>query len=306
MEKPTRLTNQQRFKQRKGHRKKQLEQCHRKRERVATVRKWSSTKVKFGNKGKGSIYSVDGMAETDGWTQSDGANSQEDSDFCITEHSQDVVTDDISNPVGATGAVKLEDEHEWRNGHFKNYLQKQRQDHCILLRNKFQMLGILASERSDDDEMEAPIYVFDDDENGRWIKEEAVVDSGAVGCVTSRNRVPHLQVEETPESRRGETWTCAGGREIKMEGKVTVHWTTESGVSKKGVFNVGAVSRTLISVVRLQETRHDVILTKNRPRIINMKTGDVMPLRKNRRVYFGFVDMDSDAPIEKLKSVRIL
>ena len=90
---------------------------------------------------------------------------------------------------------------------FKNYLKKHRQDHCISLRNKFQMLGILESERSDDDEMEAPIYVFDDNENGRWIKEEAVVDSGAVECVTSRNRVPHLKVEETPESRRGETWS---------------------------------------------------------------------------------------------------
>ena len=195
------------------------------------------------------------------------------------------MTDDISNRVGATGEVELGDEHEWIDGHFKNDLKKQRQDHCILLRNKFQMLGILESERSDDDEMEAPIYVFDDDENGRWIKEEAVVDSGAVECVTSRNRVPHLKVEETPGSRRGETWTCAGGREIKMEGKVTVHWTTESGVSKKSVFNVGAVSRTLISVDRLQETGHDVILTQNRPRIINMKTGDVMPLRKNRDVF---------------------
>ena len=30
--------------------------------------KWSSTKGKFGSKGKGSIYSVDGIAESDGWT----------------------------------------------------------------------------------------------------------------------------------------------------------------------------------------------------------------------------------------------
>ena len=118
--------------------------------------------------------------------------------------------------------MKLGDEHEWRTGQFKNFFKKQREDICILLRNKFQMLGILESERSDDDEMEAPIYVFDDKENGRWIKEEAVVDSGAVECVTNRNRVPHLKVEETPGRRRGETWTCAGGKEIKKEGKVTL------------------------------------------------------------------------------------
>ena len=94
---------------------------------------------------------------------------------------------------------------------FTNFLKKQRQGHCIPLCNKFQMLGKLESDRSDDDDMEAPRYVFDDNENGRWIKEEAVVDS-AVECVTSRKRVPHLKVEETPESRRGETWTCAGGK----------------------------------------------------------------------------------------------
>ena len=127
----------------------------------------SSTKDKFGSKGKGSIYSVDGITESDWWTQSDFANSEEDLHFCIMEHSQDVVMDDTTNRVGATGAVKLGDQNEWRNGRFKNFLKKQRQDHCIPLRNKFQMLGTLESVRSDDDGMEAPKYVSDDDEDGR-------------------------------------------------------------------------------------------------------------------------------------------
>ena len=152
------------------------------------------------------------------------------------------------------------------------------------MRNMFQMLGILESKRDDDDDVEAPIHVFDDNENGRWIKGEAVVDSVAVDCATSRKRVPRLKVEETPESRRGETWTCAGGKEIKNECGVTIHWTG-SGVLKKGVFKVGAVSRTPISVDRLQETGHDVIPTKNHPRIINVKTGEVMPCRKWRGMF---------------------
>ena len=86
------------------------------------------------------------------------------------EHTQDAVMDDTTNRVGATGAVKLGDQHEWRNGRFKNFLKKQRQDHCIPPCNKFQMLGILESDRSDDDDMEAPKKVFDDNEIGRWIK----------------------------------------------------------------------------------------------------------------------------------------
>ena len=58
--------------------------------------------------------------------------------------------------------------------------------------------------------MEAPIFVSEDNENGRRINDE-VVDIGAAECVMSRMRVSHVNVGEIPKSRRGETWTCAGG-----------------------------------------------------------------------------------------------
>ena len=44
-------------------------------------------------------------------------------------------------------------------------------------------------------------YMFDKSDTGEWIREEAVVDSGAVECVTSKKRMPHLRLEETSESR---------------------------------------------------------------------------------------------------------
>ena len=72
----------------------------------------------------------------------------------------------------------------------KKKLKKQEQYHCLLLRNKFQILGTLESERDDDDDVAAPIYAFDDNENGRWIKEEVVVDSGAVECVEQEACAP--------------------------------------------------------------------------------------------------------------------
>ena len=84
---------------------------------------WSSTKGKLGSKGKRSICSVDGIPESDGWTQSDVAN-------CIMEHSQDVLMEDITarrDPLRqnvAPGAMKLGDQHEWRSGRFKNLLKK--------------------------------------------------------------------------------------------------------------------------------------------------------------------------------------
>ena len=84
-----------------------------------------------------------------------------------------------------------------------------------------------------------------------------------------------------PGSRRGETWTCAGGNEIKKEGREAGSWRTDLGTITRGVFKVGPMSRLLISVDRLQGTGHDVILTKNKPRIVNLRTGEVMPLRKD-------------------------
>ena len=87
------------------------------------------------------------------------------------------------------------------------------------MESKFQALGVLEYAHDESEEAEAPLYVVDDTNRGRWIKEEAVVDSGAVECVASRERVPHLRVEETLQSMRGEIWTCAGEKEIKEEGK---------------------------------------------------------------------------------------
>ena len=51
-----------------------------------------------------------------------------------------------------------------------------------------------------------------------WIKEEALVDSGAIDCVADSETLPHLEVESTPESRRGASWACAGGKEIAKKG----------------------------------------------------------------------------------------
>ena len=51
------------------------------------------------------------------------------------------------------------------------------------------------------------------------------------------------------------------------------------GTMKRGAFKVGPVSRQLISVDRLRETGHGVILAKNRSRIVNKKTGEIASLR---------------------------
>ena len=129
------------------------------------------------------------------------------------------------------------------------------------------------------------IFSMSDGADGKWVKEEAVVDSGATDCVTSRKRFPHVSVMSTEESRRGETWSCAGGKTIKKEGQMHLAWRTSEGSRKTSVFKVGAVSKTLISVSRLHETGHDVHLTMKDPKIINRKSGEVIKLKRVRGMF---------------------
>ena len=108
-----------------------------------------------------------------------------------------------------------------------------------------------------------------------------------------------LKVEETPKSRRGETWTYAGGEEIKKEGKVTIHWTTGSGVPKKGGFKVGS------SVPHAHQCRQ---VARNGTRCDSheescahhqcQNRGSYAAQEKQRYVHLGHVDVISDEPIK--------
>ena len=62
------------------------------------------------------------------------------------------------------------------------------------------------------------------------LKKEAVVDNGAVECVASRIRVPHLRVQDTPQSMRGEIRTCAG--EKRSKGKAESHDRLDDGIMR--------------------------------------------------------------------------
>ena len=117
-----------------------------------------------------------------------------------------------------------------------------------------------------------------------WKKEEAAVDSGAIDCVTSRKRFPHLEVKETPESIRGECWTCAGGKQIKKEGEMALDWVTSSGQGHKIRMKVGDVRRTLISADKLLDRGNQVMLSKRDPRIIT-KQGRRIPLKRSNGMF---------------------
>ena len=52
---------------------------------------------------------------------------------------------------------------------------------------------------------------------------------------------------------------------------------------------------------RPQETGHDV----NQPRIVNMRTEAIMPLRKNEHAHARHVDLGGDESCERRKAARV-
>ena len=97
---------------------------------------------------------------------------------------------------------KKDAERGWTQEKFKTDQRKHRQGRRVNTNNRYQALSIWRPSERKTRQMK-PTYVFDESDTGKWIREDAVVDSGAFECVTSKEIMPHLTVEETPESLRG-------------------------------------------------------------------------------------------------------
>ena len=73
---------------------------------------------------------------------------------------------------------KKDAERGWTPEKFKTDQRKHRQGRRVNTNNRCQALSILETIR-EEDEADEPIYVFDKSDTGKWIREDAVVDSGA-------------------------------------------------------------------------------------------------------------------------------
>ena len=114
---------------------------------------------------------------------------------------------------------------------------------------------------------------------GLWRKIEAAIDSGAVDAVANPRDFPEAIIKPTAESRRGDQWVCAGGKEIPKMGRMNIAFKTETGKEMKMSIKAGPVNKTLIAVSKLVEAGYEVYLTK-RPRIVNPKTKEEITLHR--------------------------
>jgi hypothetical protein len=110
-----------------------------------------------------------------------------------------------------------------------------------------------------------------------WTLIEAAVDSGAMDNVMPITMLPAVALHESPGSKRRASFRVANGAKIPNLGQKVVKFQTQKGQDRQIIFQVASVTRALISVGKIKQAGHDVILD-TKPRIVDHKTGEVTML----------------------------
>ncbi len=113
---------------------------------------------------------------------------------------------------------------------------------------------------------------------------EAVIDSGAVHCVTPPGLFPG-KVLPSPWSRQGRGYRAANGTGIKNLGQVAVKFCTVEGDRCSIPFQVAEVDQPLLSVAHLTQAGNRVELGHASGRVVNTTTGRAIALERRGGVY---------------------
>jgi hypothetical protein len=150
-------------------------------------------------------------------------------------------------------------------------------------------LSALTDEPPEKDNWDSGEVLYEFGEGGEegedeWMKVEAAVDSAAVAHVMKNGTVPQIKKKPSQGSESGKFWWSASNQKIFNEGEKTISFQTGCKKKRRMVFQIANVGRTLISVDRLSESGHTVILNKENPRI-KCPNGDIIKLRKRNKMF---------------------
>ena len=114
---------------------------------------------------------------------------------------------------------------------------------------------------------------------------EAVIDSGAVHCVTPPGLFPG-KVLPSPWSRQGRGYRAANGTGIKNLGQVDVPFVTAEGHKCRIPFQVAEVEQPLMSAAHLTSAGNIVQLGDTDGHVINVRTGRSIALERRGNIYY--------------------
>lgn len=131
-----------------------------------------------------------------------------------------------------------------------------------------------------------------------YVRISAVVDSGAETHALPEDVATWLPLEPSESSKAGKSFRGANGDPIPAKGKRVLVGRTGEGQSKRISWEVCPVKRPLLSVAKMAQAGNIIRISENRASILNIKSGLVTPLRRERNVWMLdlWVKKDSGFP----------
>ena len=136
--------------------------------------------------------------------------------------------------------------------------------------------------------------------NGKSVKTNALqitLDSGASANVIPTSMFPDIPLQESECSRKGQYWISADGTKIYNEGQKEVRFVTKKGRKMKIMFQVGKVTKPLLSAFKVAEAGNEVLIKKDKAEIANKKTGISIDLKRQNGVFV--FDVETESPVFK-------
>ena len=134
------------------------------------------------------------------------------------------------------------------------------------------------------------------------------VDSGAADNVIPRRMVrgKYNKIRPSTGSKRGVYYVSATSGRIANEGECDFHFTTKDGQPQEFTFQIAEVNKALCAVSYLVDKGHQVIFDQDEvtgvdtSRIVNKKSGKMIPLSRERNVWTidAFIEEDENADPE--------
>ena len=120
------------------------------------------------------------------------------------------------------------------------------------------------------------------------------IDSGAAEHVIPKGWINSIPVTESAGSRRGIHYVAATGTRIPNLGEQRVPFWTPDGVGTSWLFQVAAINKPLVSVVKLNEDGWRVVFDIDFSYLEHKQTGKVIKLRRERGVYIVDAYLEKD------------
>jgi len=122
------------------------------------------------------------------------------------------------------------------------------------------------------------------DGSTKWVKIDAIVDSGASDSVGPTGMAPWIKTKASEGSKRGQNFHTACGGEIPNEGEKRVPIVTREGRRGMANFQCADVSRPLMSVSRICDQGNCVVFTATGGFVVD-KQGSRTAFRRANNVY---------------------